>query len=165
MFKERYEWKLNLHGPDHSGTKRLNVRWKRSRPSRRKGPTAMSTEYDYYGRNIRAACSRCAELFRLPQLNCNGGRRMCSPCLSMYERQLAADQERADRADAMLLHWHAGGPPWTGRPLRGLWEAMLRGKFEAWRARMRTYRPLPAGFCVGGCGDSCYCLVIQRDQQ
>jgi hypothetical protein len=23
MFKERYEWKLNLHGPDHSGTKRL----------------------------------------------------------------------------------------------------------------------------------------------
>jgi hypothetical protein len=125
----------------------------------------MSTEYDYYGRNIRAACSRCAELFRLPQLNCNGGRRMCSPCLSMYERQWAAEQERADRADAMLLHWHAGGPPWTGRPLRGLWEAMLRGKFEAWRARMRTYRPLPAGFCVGGCGDSCYHPVIRRDQQ
>ena len=100
----------------------------------------MSTEYDYYGRNIPGVCSRCGGVFRLPQLNCNGGRRMCSPCLAVCERQWAADQERDDRADETLLRWQREGPPWAGRPLRGLWEAMLRGKFEAWQARMRSYQ-------------------------
>lgn len=106
----------------------------------------MSTDYDYYGRNIPGRCEGCSGTFRLPELNCGSGHRFCRQCFAAYEARCAAATERFDRAQEMMLQWHREGPPWRGRRLRGMGEAYGRGKFEAWRARMVTYRPRPPGF-------------------
>jgi len=117
----------------------------------------MSTDYDYYGRNIAGRCGRCSGAFRLPELNCGSGHRLCGPCFAAREARRAVEQERGDRAEETLLRWHREGPPWRGRRLRGMGEAMLRGKYEAWRARMSTYWPRPPGF-ERGLGLAWYCF-------